>query len=135
MSEEWKDGLPPVGCECEYRPSGNAAWATVKVLAIAGDFVWCLYKNATEPYTNSGGEFRSIKTKEDIEREEAINRIAHDISRIFGIDHEDAEKLYDFGYRKYGEVVSVEQFLAEYQAGHRSIFECLEDCVITRKVK
>ena len=83
--KEWNgEGLPPVGCECEFRPTEHALWCRVEVLAIAGDYFWLGYPDDQlngEPDTHEKtGQFRPLQTKEDTEREEVIKSLTSDIS-------------------------------------------------------
>ena len=98
MSEqEWIDGLPPVGCECEFRPTEHALWAKVKVLAIAGDYFWLDYPDDDgEPDTyEKTGCFRPIETQEDKEREEAINNVCNDLGIMLGTSHDRIDAAID----------------------------------------
>lgn len=98
-SEVWLNGLPPVGCECEFRPTEHALWAKVKVLAIAGDYFWLDYpddKLNDEPDTHQKtGYFRPLKTKEQTEREEAINNVCTDLGIMLGTSHDRIDAAID----------------------------------------
>ena len=106
--QEWNgEGWPPVGCECEYRPTEQASWAKVKVLATAGDYFWLGYpddKLSDGPDTHhKTGEFRPLQTKADIEREAATLELSLLIRETVGLS-ELCEAIIDAGYRKVKEL-------------------------------
>ncbi len=86
--------LPPVGVECEMA-NENGTYKHVKIIAIEDGFVigWDNKRMITY-ISNSTVDFRPILT----ERDEAIHEIASMIGR--GTFYEDAERIYDAGYRK-----------------------------------
>ena len=98
-SEVWLNGQPPVGCECEFRPTEQSLWAKVKVLAIAGDYFWLDYPDDDdEPDTHEKtGYFRPLQTK-DTEREEAIKEIDALLTTAQDEDQPMANVLYENGY-------------------------------------
>lgn len=81
---EWDgEGLPPVGCECEcasIENNGQASWCKVKIVAF-GKATVCMesLENIVDAgkwdlFVKDAGrvKFRSIRTKEQREREEVI---------------------------------------------------------------
>lgn len=92
-------GLPPVGVECEYKKyekDGIGTWwyGTVKYVS---DCTVVLKRNGCVGETvghPSNFEFRPIRS----ERDEAVHEIASMIGH--GTFYEDAERIYDAGYRK-----------------------------------
>ena len=93
--------LPPVGCECEYKPVND--WVKCKVL-FAGDSLYVLGVQEVEICVRVlDVDFRPLRT----EREKAIdemvdilkakfNRLGGDGITVAGI----VDELYDAGYRK-----------------------------------
>ena len=147
-SEVWLNGQPPVGCECEFRPSEHTLWAKVKVLAIAGDYFWLDYpddKLNDEPDTHQKtGYFRPLKTKEQTEREEAINNVCNDLGIMLGTNHDRIDAAIDsmlkLGYHngpKMGEVVSVPQTRNLWRESDYNAYDIFiaANFTITRKVK
>lgn len=100
---EWSgDGLPPVGCECEYTLSGNTWWpckvdmyvGTQGVVMSCDVFEGIQYVNRNE-YTKL--QFRPLHSEADNKRDAAIKQIIEDI----GLAQDNvAEAIYDAGYRK-----------------------------------
>lgn len=86
-------GLPPVGCECERSWCGDK-WLRCTVLFISDEMVVVKLTTGEACYRRDEVEFRPIRS----ERDEAINEIASMIGR--GTFYEDAERIYDAGYRK-----------------------------------
>lgn len=87
--------LPPVGCECEYKPVND--WVKCKVL-FAGDSIYVLGVREFEICVRVlDVEFRPLRN----EREKAVDEMANLIAKsVFGSAKCQAEKLYDAGYRK-----------------------------------
>lgn len=105
-STEWNgEGLPPVGCVCEALITGG--WRKVKVvfsgddleLNAAGEFVVVDLENT---HLSWADEFRPLRTKEQIERDETVNKITNLVEalRPFKSSREIAECMFDEGYRK-----------------------------------
>ncbi|WP_338570548.1 hypothetical protein VRB37_16630 [Erwinia billingiae] len=77
MSIEWDgEGLPPVGCECEWLASGDHDWLKIRVLDYNEDEVWLLPLNGAQSFTvgNPDG-FRPFRTEEERRRETAAEAI------------------------------------------------------------
>lgn len=73
---EWVDGLPPVGCECEYRLGLSVNWFPCRIKAIAknqGAIIECDCEFG-EQYVSLHGsqpvEFRPLRTPEQRLRDE-----------------------------------------------------------------
>lgn len=86
-------GLPPVGVECERSWCGDK-WLPCTVLFVSDETVVVKLATREAAYGVNEVKFRPIRT----EREEAIHEIASMIGR--GTFYEDAERIYDAGYRK-----------------------------------
>lgn len=106
-SKQWDGvGLPPVGCECEALIPHDAGslWRKVKVICsgyefnAAGEFIVVDLENTHPHWTD---EFRPLRNKEQIDREDAINEMARIMSGHPTITHEAiADLIFDAGYRK-----------------------------------
>ena len=124
-SEVWLNGLPPVGCECEYEY--RSQWRVVFIIgnalggALIAQLVFSDLSNddaVDELITTSNNphRFRPLKTKEQTEREEAINNVCNDLGIMLGTSHDRIDAAIDsmlkLGYHndpKMGEVVGVPQ--------------------------
>lgn len=92
------EGLPPVGCECEYTLSGNTWWpckiemyvGTQGVVMSCDVFEGIQYVNCHE-YTNLA--FRPIRSEADKKRDAAINAIA-ELCRSSATNGHSAELIY-----------------------------------------
>lgn len=108
-SKQWDGvGLPHVGCECEafipYLDEMQRKWRRVRVVFrgdefnSAGEFVVVDMENTAAYWAD---EFRPLLTKEQIEREDAINEMARIMSGHPTITHQAiADLIFDAGYRK-----------------------------------
>lgn len=97
------EGLPPVGCECEWQDKNTGQWQLVKVV-YASEWVTVireineekgddLVEIAIENYGDDARlKFRSLRT----EAERAIDEMV----RLSGVSISAAKILYDAGYRK-----------------------------------
>lgn len=100
MSSTWVDGLPPVGCECEYYDGVGWEFCIFIGRVNDEDFVLPLdgeidRMKAIDP----SRRFRPIKTQEDTEREEAINAMGCVVA--LGLTAQAKQcfgELYDAGY-------------------------------------
>ncbi len=100
MNNEWKDGLPPVGAECEVSNNNQ-------------DFVWCEIRyigekicvvdhktHIDQPYYLKNVKFRPIKSEADKLRDEQHNLIVEVIeAKEYDDIDECAEALYKAGCR------------------------------------
>jgi len=97
---KWINGIPPVGCECEYKDLEELVWRKCEILAHKGKEI--VFWDIGGEYSNNyrmASSFRPIQSQEDKEREEAISGIEAIITD--GLTYKMlAEKLYDEGYRK-----------------------------------
>lgn len=96
-----KEYMPEVGIECEFSNKGLENWREAKILATHAGYAWIetTIGKGIGTYHIPQIEFRPIKTKQDIEREEAIEHMVN----ISPYDpplnmKEFAEALYDAGY-------------------------------------
>lgn len=100
LIEVWDgEGLPPVGTICEYRFSNvnyNVDFSEGTVIAYGKREVFMSHRSSGNEFIRpiNDIEFRPVQT----EREKAIDEIASMIGR--GTFFEDAERIYDAGYRK-----------------------------------
>jgi len=115
---DWKDGIPPVGIECEYRNSDACNWRVITIAGKYDGYVWVQFKGEKAMWTLSGdGQFRPIKTQADKEREEVI---AAGI-KVCGLGDSSYESVVGYtvrdminaGYRKQGEVVNANHVLRQ----------------------
>lgn len=108
-SKQWDgEGLPPVGCVCEalipYRDDPLRQWRKVKVIFHGDDFdatgeLIVVDLENTSPYWTD--EFRPLRTKEQIEREETVKSMVYFLEDAPFISWEDiAGRIFDAGYRK-----------------------------------
>ena len=79
---EWNgEGLPPVGCECEYRLGGSANWHPCRVKAVAyeqGAIIECDCEFGEQYVSLFGGQpvqFRPIRTKAERDLDELATEI------------------------------------------------------------
>lgn len=69
MSTEWNgEGLPPVGCACEYNRAGD--WVACEIVFIS-DFHVILQEKEEICWKTQGCQFRPIRTEADRKRDEA----------------------------------------------------------------
>ena len=118
-NNEWQDGIPPVGCECEYNTAykgDKEKWE--KVFIIAHDNKRAVFYICDEPFDEKGHEyysndkdFRPLKTPDQQQREDAIEAMLNIVlcksknMRTCGT----VEALYDADYRKMGEEVKPDE--------------------------
>ena len=91
--------FPPEGIEIEYSTHGQGAWYRGIVTACGESM--CIVKNlsgAEQAFHKFDIEFRPLRTEAEKAREAACHEIASMIGR--GTFFEDAERIYDAGYRK-----------------------------------
>lgn len=75
MSIEWNgEGLPPVGCECEYkvRQAANQDWKTCTVIAAGKEHLIADAKGEEVVFFAPQIEFRPMPTEAERKRDEAI---------------------------------------------------------------
>ena len=120
MTKEWKDGLPPVGCEVEF-DSGGHGWRKCIVKAIGDKRL--IYQqvgvNDEECLYISQMQFRPIKSKQEIKREEVVEEMIA-LSReyvdkncdsdSYSMSKGEGEMFIDAGYERLGEEVDVFDF-------------------------
>ena len=94
------EGVPPVGCECEYSLDAGRTWWKCKIdyiVATQGVVMLCDTFEGVQyvKFSSYGGtlKFRPIRAEADKKRDEAINEIASMIGR--GTFYEDAERIYE----------------------------------------
>lgn len=80
---QWNgEGLPPVGCECEYETKFNG-WQPVRIELIKSEGIAFTWLANSEAYNGldcvgvqKAGSFRPIRSEADKKREEALNAMA-----------------------------------------------------------
>lgn len=104
---EWVDGLPPVGCECEYRPDPKIhdGWQLCVYLAHYDREHFVLVSESGEvdrmlDTLSPSFRFRPIRTKEQMQREElehmlcpALRQLRHNNSDGFVAAYDRSEVL------------------------------------------
>jgi hypothetical protein len=89
------EGLPPVGCKCEY-VGNDTSWGIVKVIGYDEDRV--VFKPSGEDYYGiTPGDkalFRPIRTEADRKRESAIQAMYEVVSKS-GYDTPEPSSIYD----------------------------------------
>lgn len=106
LPEEWNgSGLPPVGTVCEMHIDDGDFWAIGKVVAhaVLSDETVAVAHNESEVFHGSDGNFRPIRTPQQIaaeERESCIVRMTNDAGNASSLAQRVYADLYDAGYRK-----------------------------------
>ena len=99
--ERTGEGLPPVGTVCEMQ-NAIGIWREVEIFAeFKGNVFGWDGGELINYFSNKAEEFRPIRTPEQIAveaREKAINAMAEILTHD-GSFFQDAERLYDAGYR------------------------------------
>lgn len=100
MTNKWKDGLPPVGEECEITVlDTDGLFRNCKILYIDSmSVVFSSSAASSMPKYLSEVKFRPLKTPEEIERENLVNQMFTD-AEVTG-SKSSFERLVDKGYRK-----------------------------------
>lgn len=69
MSNEWKNGIPPIGELCLFNFKGQEEWVETCIIALDESFIWVQgYGLVLKELAN----FSHIKSEADIKREDAI---------------------------------------------------------------
>lgn len=98
---EWSgDGLPPVGCECEFI-SNYTSWGIVKIIGIDGDKV--VFKPSGDAYygivPHERQIFRPLRSEADKKRDAAAKEMArhanNDEHRVFDAGLRNCLSIYD----------------------------------------
>lgn len=104
---EWDgEGLPPVGCTCEFKtPAAESGWANCLVMGYYEDLVWITahFKDDDDLYSGKHltmgvtlMEFRPLRTKEQREREELAEALSKAAYRMgFALDLEESDAFAD----------------------------------------
>jgi len=101
---KWINGIPPVGCECEYKDFEKLVWRKCEILAHKGKEI--VFWDIEGEYSNNYqmvSSFRPIQSQQDKEREDVINEMLKlDNTGPLPTAWKKAfcKKLYDEGYRK-----------------------------------
>ena len=99
---EWSgDGLPPVGCECEYSLNGGGTWFKCKIDYILGTQGLIMLADVFEgaqyvPFDEYAGKlkFRPLRSEADKRRDESLRAI-YDILYAGVSTKQDAADIYD----------------------------------------
>lgn len=98
------EGLPPIGCVCEYR-GNDTSWGEVKI--IGHDEGKVVFKPSGEDYygitPSHKAEFIPIRAPEDVARDESIEAmrdVGYTLPAAIRFTKEEMAALYDAGYRK-----------------------------------
>lgn len=91
--ESWVNGLPPVGCECEFIHN-DASCGSVIVIGMDGDKI--VIKLSGETYCGITPSERQVFRPLRTEAERAIDEMV----QLSGVSTGAAKILYDAGYRK-----------------------------------
>lgn len=106
LLQKWNGvGLPPVGCECEalipYRDEPKRQWRKVKVVHSDEEVSECIVYDSESLSPHWADEFRPLRTKEQIERDETVKNMVYFLEDAPFISWEDvAGRIFDAGYRK-----------------------------------
>ena len=101
---EWDgEGLPPVGCECEYKDTRTGEWMPVDIKYSSSQIVVFsgrirFRESAVEISKDvviDNPQFRPIRSEADKKKEEAIKAIDDAQSQVFDQDSTFSEYLYD----------------------------------------
>ena len=93
--DQWIDGLPPVGVECECL--FNDGWVKVLVLSVNGDEAWVRRPRGSHIVSEGlGNEFRPLRTPEQRERQSVIEQAFSKLSEFHDADQVLGD-LYDAG--------------------------------------
>ena len=122
MTNEWNgEGLPPVGCECEFYHGWTREWLMCKILAHDSTRVIAEELNFKESVLDTSkfferglplkpDDFRPIKSKQEIERDADIDELfallAPVSEQFVARTRLNLGKILDAGYRNNGEEVS-----------------------------
>lgn len=103
-SKEWDgNGLPPVGCECEYETKFDG-WQPVRIELIKSEGIAFTWLSNSQAYNGldcvgvqKSGSFRPVRSEADKKRDEAIESIKAMLMYDYGDDPRlnDAVILYD----------------------------------------
>jgi hypothetical protein len=138
MSKEWKDGIPPVGCECEYTFGACVAWYKMTYHGKTAMGEYLIEKSNGAGDIVEKVKFRPTQTQADKEREEAIEAMFDAALGSTGCN-DTCTQLYDAGYRlpvEQGEVVSADYLRREWLLVPSTIDWAAyldKDYIITRK--
>lgn len=95
------EGLPPIGCVCEYR-GNDTSWGEVRIIGYDEGKV--VFKPSGEDYygitPSHKAEFFPIRSPEDVARDEFIKELSGTVISGISIGTNFAAALYDAGYRK-----------------------------------
>lgn len=97
LTTEWDgEGLPPIGCVCEYR-GNDTSWGEVKI--IGHDEGKVVFKPSGEDYygitPSHKAEFIPIRAPEDVARSNAIGEMERAYEELTGNPAREAEEYYD----------------------------------------
>ena len=98
-TNEWNgDGLPPVGCKCEYQYKVHGSeWCQLECVAVDGKAVFGWSNNTPVALQSSTHNFRPLRTEEQRKRDAAVKAIKGLLMFDYGDDPmvNDATFIYD----------------------------------------
>jgi len=105
LTTEWgEDGLPPVGCICEFKAE-DGSWGVGTILCVGSHRVfWLCHEDKMEYNAEiNPPEFRPIRSPEDVARDEAFSQLeALEKSMLNGYQpYEFIDAITLAGYRKF----------------------------------
>lgn len=99
--KEWNGvGVPPAGAVCEAQVKNGGSWRKYTVKFIGDEYMLIQDHISETPIKYQYWEFRPLKSKEQIEREEAIEEMRKDIMDYTGYAESLNELLISKGWRK-----------------------------------
>lgn len=98
---EWDgEGLPPVGCECEYETKFDG-WQPVRIELIKSEGIAFTWLANSQPYNGldcvgvqKSGSFRPISSEADKKRDEIILQMSHSLRANGAVTEEQLCRLY-----------------------------------------
>lgn len=105
IQPQWTgEGLPPAGTDCEWRGFPTISWRKTTVIAYNGDKMWIKTEEDGDYIESIAGDFRAIRTPEQIAAEERAAAIEEMWNIYWQPDVPTAKQalglLWDAGYRK-----------------------------------
>ena len=98
-ANEWNgEGLPPVGCECEYQYKVHGSeWCRFECVAVDGKAVFGWSNNTPIALQSNTHNFRPLRTEADKKRDAAVEKIKELLMFDYGDDPRinDATFIYD----------------------------------------
>ncbi|EHF4934771.1 hypothetical protein VXI92_004944 [Enterobacter hormaechei] len=98
---EWDgEGLPPVGCECEYETKFDG-WQPVRIELIKSEGIAFTWLSNSQAYNGldcvgvqKSGSFRPIRSEADKRRHETMRQLSHSLRANGSVTEEQLNRLY-----------------------------------------